>query len=178
MRMRTDVFTSMSIKEDKPDTTGQLQISFGEERTHLNSSGEVKSPSFENTDSSVGATMVSCDDCGLVFDSTHDLQRHIKRWCPENDNGKRKLPLDNYEESLGKKPRVLQSDEYVMNCEDGSPNTSTEEYYFKRLRQRSLSENEDACFEKYQNDGLSKKEAEERADNKIKKNQKTISPRF
>lgn len=42
--------------------------------------------------------MVSCDDCGLVFDSTHDLQRHIKRWCPENDNRKRQLSLDDYEE--------------------------------------------------------------------------------
>jgi uncharacterized C2H2 Zn-finger protein len=26
----------------------------------------------------------ACDDCGLLFDSTHDIQRHVKRvWCPE-----------------------------------------------------------------------------------------------
>ncbi|MCG8046492.1 MAG: hypothetical protein JAY66_12575, partial [Candidatus Thiodiazotropha taylori] len=25
----------------------------------------------------------ACDDCGLLFDSTHDVQRHLKRgWCP------------------------------------------------------------------------------------------------
>lgn len=28
--------------------------------------------------------MPSCDDCGVVLDSMHDLQRHIKSWCPEN----------------------------------------------------------------------------------------------
>ncbi|WAR02810.1 YMD3-like protein, partial [Mya arenaria] len=26
----------------------------------------------------------ACDDCGLLFDSAHDVQRHVKRgWCPE-----------------------------------------------------------------------------------------------
>lgn len=34
--------------------------------------------------------MPSCDDCGVVLDSMHDLQRHIKRWCPENETLKRK----------------------------------------------------------------------------------------
>ena len=28
----------------------------------------------------------ACDDCGLLFDSAHDVQRHVKRgWCPENN---------------------------------------------------------------------------------------------
>ncbi|XP_053403263.1 uncharacterized protein LOC123555221 [Mercenaria mercenaria] len=27
----------------------------------------------------------ACDDCGLLFDSGHDVQRHVKSgWCPEN----------------------------------------------------------------------------------------------
>ncbi len=26
--------------------------------------------------------MPSCDDCGVVYDSVHDLQRHVKEWCP------------------------------------------------------------------------------------------------
>ena len=33
--------------------------------------------------------MQSCDICGLVFENIHDLQRHITRWCPENED----LPL-------------------------------------------------------------------------------------
>ena len=27
-----------------------------------------------------------CDDCGIVFDNTHALQRHVKRGCPEDDS--------------------------------------------------------------------------------------------
>lgn len=78
--------------------------------------------------------MASCDDCGLVFDSTHDLQRHIKTWCPENENRKRQLPQDDYEKPLKKKPRIIQSDEYVMNHEDDSPIISSEEDYFRRMK--------------------------------------------
>lgn len=98
MRMRTDVFTETSIKEPDSKITVHLQKSSGEERTHLNSSGEVKIPNFENIDttfySPLDESMASCDDCGLVFESFSDLQRHIKKWCPENDNRKRKLPQD------------------------------------------------------------------------------------
>ncbi|MCG8430075.1 MAG: hypothetical protein MJA29_02735 [Candidatus Omnitrophica bacterium] len=28
-------------------------------------------------------TWASCDACGTVFDNHHDLQRHVKSWCPE-----------------------------------------------------------------------------------------------
>ena len=31
--------------------------------------------------------MISCDDCGMVLDSIHDLQRHLKSWCPMRLDG-------------------------------------------------------------------------------------------
>lgn len=34
--------------------------------------------------------MSSCDDCGRLFENTHDLQRHVKRGFPENYSLKRK----------------------------------------------------------------------------------------
>jgi hypothetical protein len=74
MRMRTEVFTDMRIKEDKPKTSSHLQRTHEEERRYLNSTSEVQNPNFENTDLSLGVMMTSCDDCGLVFDSTHGLQ--------------------------------------------------------------------------------------------------------
>ena len=95
--------------------------------------------------------MASCDDRGLVFESASDLQCHIKRWYPENDNRKRKLPLDDYEESPEKKSRAFQSDDYTMNHKVDSPNTSTEEDCFKRLRQKSISENETTWSERLKN---------------------------
>lgn len=34
--------------------------------------------------------MPFCDDCGLLFDNMHDLERHVKRCCPEKFSLKRK----------------------------------------------------------------------------------------
>lgn len=34
--------------------------------------------------------MLSCDECGVVSDKIHDLQRHVKMWCPEECTLKRK----------------------------------------------------------------------------------------
>jgi len=42
--------------------------------------------------------MISCDDCGVVLESLHDLQRHIKTWCPEKNPLKRKQTEALYEE--------------------------------------------------------------------------------
>ena len=35
--------------------------------------------------------MVSCDQCGLMFEDIHDLQRHIQNWCPEVPTKRAKL---------------------------------------------------------------------------------------
>lgn len=42
--------------------------------------------------------MPPCDDCGLVFENVHDLQRHVKKWCPENVSPKRKREDEEMEE--------------------------------------------------------------------------------
>jgi hypothetical protein len=28
----------------------------------------------------------SCDECGVLFNNLHDLQQHIRKWCPVNDD--------------------------------------------------------------------------------------------
>ena len=33
---------------------------------------------------SMETDMFSCDDCGLMFGKLHDLQKHAKKWCSEN----------------------------------------------------------------------------------------------
>ena len=72
MHMRTEVLSNMFIKEDNPKTTFHLQESPKEERTHMNSSGEIKSPTTDNIYatfySPFDESMPSCDDCGLVFE--------------------------------------------------------------------------------------------------------------
>lgn len=52
----------------------------------------------------------ACDDCGLLFDSIHDVQRHVKKWCQENGhNNKRKN--ENESEPDSKRMRLQNSDE-------------------------------------------------------------------
>lgn len=38
------------------------------------------------------ASIISCDDCGIVFENLHDLQKHIKTCCPEQNQLKGKQP--------------------------------------------------------------------------------------
>ena len=68
-----------------------MQESPKEERTHLKSSGEIKIPTIDNIYttfySPLDESMGSCDDCGLVFESTFDLQKHImKKMITDNGN--------------------------------------------------------------------------------------------
>lgn len=57
-----------------------------------------------------------------------------------------------------------------MDNEDDSPTESTEEDYFKRMKRRAKVTNEDTWSEKvkkYRKEGLSKKEAEKKANKKM-----------
>jgi hypothetical protein len=45
-----------------------------------------ESPAHDTNDrEDLYANMPSCDDCGVLFETVHDLQLHVKRWCPERD---------------------------------------------------------------------------------------------
>lgn len=86
--MRTDVFIDMLIKEHKPETRSHLQRSSGKERTHLDSSCEVKTPLVK---SRIHLWVLRCDECGLVFDSTHDFNDILKHGAQRT-----KIVNDNY----------------------------------------------------------------------------------
>ncbi|CAG2190802.1 unnamed protein product [Mytilus edulis] len=111
--------------------------------------------------------MNSCDDCGVLFETIHDLQRHIKTWCPENKESKRKLPEDIEENNSAKKARPdNQSDnEYVLN------DNKQENKAFLKIGKISRDYNEEAReskIKKYLKRGLSKTEAKQRANDKLK----------
>jgi hypothetical protein len=60
------------------------------------------------------AYMPSCDDCGVLFETVHDLQRHVKRWCPKRDRESLKRHRENDDEDdteddvyrTAKKPKI------------------------------------------------------------------------
>jgi uncharacterized C2H2 Zn-finger protein len=57
----------------------------------INPKGEqTYSRDFEKDHKNIEEKMPSCDDCGLIFENISDLARHMNRWCPENNDLKRK----------------------------------------------------------------------------------------
>ena len=96
--------------------------------------------------------MPSCDDCGLIFENISDLARHMNRWCPENNDLKRKREDDEDDYRESKKSRL---DEQTI-IDEG------EDVVFTELTELVREANEDkweSKVDKYVNDGLNEEEA-------------------
>ncbi|CAC5417766.1 unnamed protein product [Mytilus coruscus] len=144
---QTQIITNTAVREDLQHYTEK-----------------IRSEQTLNTDLS---KMNSCDDCGVLFETIHDLQRHIKTWCPENKESKRKLPEDIEENNSAKRARPdNQSDnEYVLN------DNKQENKAFLKIGKLSRDYNEEAReskITKYLKRGLSKTKAKQRANDKLK----------
>ncbi|CAG2256803.1 unnamed protein product [Mytilus edulis] len=122
----------------------QFEESFQSEQTYLPDEREI---------------MPSCDDCGVVFESVPDLARHMNRWCPENNDLKRKRGNED-EDIPSKKPRVNEID-----IEDG------EDTAFIKLAELAREANEDVWKEKldkYIDGNMSEDHARRKANRKLK----------
>ena len=96
--------------------------------------------------------MPSCDDCGLIFENISDLARHMNRWCPENNDLKRKRKDDEDDYKESKKSRL---EEQTIIDEGG-------DIAFTKLTELAREANEDkwkSKVDKYVNDGLNEEEA-------------------
>ena len=96
----------------------------------------------------------ACDDCGILFDTPHDVQRHVKRGqCYENDEPERK------KRKLGDSELDLESDKEPDENEG-----------FINLWQKA-QENEDIKLERlkdrYLADGESDEDATDMAEKRI-----------
>ncbi|VDH90152.1 Hypothetical predicted protein [Mytilus galloprovincialis] len=106
-------------------------------------------------------TMPSCDECGLMFENLSDLMRHVKRWCPENNDMKRKFN-EEHEDIPSKKFKT------EIEIEDGESDV------FKKLAKYARDETEDLWEEKvdkYLKNGMSETEAKYRADRKLREDE-------
>ena len=96
LRMRTDIFDRKSLSKimrvDQSDIVKETR---------------AKSPELISTTASYPSReedMPSCDDCGLLFENIHNLQKHVKNWCHESS--KRKLENDEFLNESPKKPKL------------------------------------------------------------------------
>lgn len=160
LRMRSDIF---DIKEARKRHLNQFEI--GSPRVQCcvkdiaDNSGNISQ--LDTSDK-----MPSCDDCGLVFENSHDLQKHVKGWCPEQPSIKRKL-LDD-ENISSKRMKYDESDQE----ENGEmvPKTDEETDVYTELAKWARQHNEEKRqqkVDKYDKEGLSTTAAMEKADKKL-----------
>jgi len=88
--------------------------------------------------------MAFCDDCGLLFQNVHDLQRHVNKWCPEEEED---LPMKRKQDhSIVDIPPTRSTIEYKQQVSmEGGEN---EETVYVHLMQLSKNSNEELWQEK------------------------------
>ena len=81
-RMATEKPYGYLVIDAKPDTPDDQR--FKHNILSIKEKQELKSTqSVLKRQASDNNKMVSCNECGLMFEDVYDLQRHIKNWCPE-----------------------------------------------------------------------------------------------
>ena len=117
-------------------------------------------PNCQNHYFSRQPNMTSCDDCGTMFDTNHDVQRHIReKWCPANN--KRGHPY--VRDSSPPPKRQLSSDDLSSGDEEEIEDNVT----FQALWTQTLREFKDAWERKTKayidDDGYEEEDAKEQA---------------
>ena len=88
----------------------------------------------------------ACDDCGLLFDTVHDVQRHVKRgWCPETTQSKKKKIEEDTDE-------------------DDGPIEDNEAYkHLWKVAKKEVKDRFDRLYDRYLSDGENENDAADMA---------------
>lgn len=171
LRMRTDIMNSI-----KPKSSEEISH-FRENRHNIQTYEKSVRPLAENpqlcqttiaqphNNEIESEDMPSCDDCGIVFENMHDLQRHIKTWCPENLSLKRKR--DDKEIQEDQPPQKWIPFEPEEKEEDKE---NQEDDVFNHLMKMAKEDNEklwDRKYDKYIKKGLSREDARIQTEEKM-----------
>lgn len=128
--------------------TDKRHMSAGVQTVHIDENSELENTMTDKTQ--------ACDDCGLLFDSTPDVQRHLKRgWCPENSDPPAKR---------------IKTANFTEPDSDHEDNTEDNEGFlllWKRVKS-DCKEKFDKLHQQYIDDGEDEDDATEMAEYRIK----------
>ena len=155
LRMRTDVFDKKIIRGGPSDIVKETR---------------AKSPELIPTTASYPSReedMPSCDDCGLLFENIHNLQKHVKNWCHESS--KRKRENDEFLNESVKKQKL---DEWMHYDSDDSVDDyeSEEKKVFHDFMDKVRTYNEkewNQKYGKYRKEGMTREEASYKSEEKM-----------
>ncbi|KAK3084610.1 hypothetical protein FSP39_016240 [Pinctada imbricata] len=155
-RLRTDIFDQSDDPKDPTcqfeDHTDQINKDDQKDMDHSEHISATDQTCFEEE------KMHSCDDCGLVFENIHDLQRHVKSWCPEN----RKRKHDEDDERIYKKMKL---DDVSSEDDDDSAKEDDDDGFDFIVNEvwDDHSTQYDRKIKQLMEDDMSKKDAKEEA---------------
>ena len=154
-------FPEDSIKDQNCSSLGHSSV--GVQTNHIGENLEQEVTMAEKAQ--------ACDDCGLLFDSTHDVQRHVKRgWCPENGDPPAKktkheesndvidedvednegyLHLWHLAQSYGKDKFNKLYDQYIDKGENEDDATEMAEEYSHPYKEKNFFERYQSLLEMY-----------------------------
>jgi hypothetical protein len=176
LRLRGNVFSSSrdSVDPNIDDVTPATQNDIKSLQVTKYGQFQPELQPVNTLESSILDDMPSCDDCGLVFDNIHDVQRHIKeKWCPALQ--KRQRESDDEELESPKKTKWLSlSDVYDSDTAsdkddddvDIEDNDAYQDMYSNALNQNDSTWEKKA--NKYVEDGMTEKDARLQADEDIR----------
>ena len=113
----------------------------------------------------------SCDDCGTLFETSHDLQQHLKNWCPERATPAKMLHTDDFTRTQDfVKTNASSDDGPSMDPEQTKKSTEAELAIFREMFANAAQENRSEKkykIQKYMEQGLEKADAIDKAEDKM-----------
>ena len=132
--------------------------SIGLQTVHFDENSEIEDTMADKTQ--------ACDGCGLLFDTAHDVQRHLTRgWCPEGEEAGRKRKMSDDDETFDNQPKHFRKEGKRGQVPEDLESKAFEDIYIraKQMNKRKWGEKYDEYVER----GLTKQEAKQKADNKL-----------
>ena len=130
----------------------------GLQTVHFKENSEIENTMADQTQ--------ACDGCGLLFDTAHDVQRHLTRgWCPEGEEAARKRKLPDNDGTFDNQPKHFRKEGKGGQIPEDLESKAFENIYIraKQMKRREWSEK----YDEYIKRGLSKQEAKQKADKKL-----------
>ena len=141
----------ITIKGDR--FTEGHHSSTGPQTVHFKKNSEIENTMADQTQ--------ACDGCGLLFDTAHDVQRHLTRgWCPEGEEAVRKRKLPDNDETFDNQSKHFHKEGKGGQVQEDQERKAFENLYMRAKQMNKRKWNEK--YDEYMERGLTKQDAKQK----------------
>ncbi|WAR05103.1 LOW QUALITY PROTEIN: hypothetical protein MAR_020472 [Mya arenaria] len=151
-RLKCDIFLAEQDRKFKPHLTPEEGINVDRTPVPYHSSIGVQTDHIAETsdnENTMAEKGQNCDDCGALFDTTHDVQRHVKSgWCPESREPPAKRPRTEEDSENEPKEDIEENDGFI---------------HIWKIAQKQNKDKFNKVYDQYVNDGHNEEDSYEMA---------------